>query len=452
MIVAMLIGGSFFSFIIGAFVGVISSLSKHDTATSEMLDSVNEFISAASLKPELATRLRAYFRHQHGALSTLATWRELLDGMSPALRGDVAFAVNANWIRRLSLFAKAPPSLLIELSLAFRPMSFPPGEVLLSRGDDATVGSIVVITRGVVRCCSPDRAERLHFAERHRSTVLGVEALFPGARIAATVVSIGPVRAQTLRMDALQLLVRAFPAFQPVLRRMAMRQCLRWRMLGLVSAVHRVKAALAAATAAGCRQPCLSELMAAAARREEPELVRATDGDADRRDDDVMPSELALFAVALASPAAHARAAAAALTLQRFWRGHWARRLHARVFARQRSRQSMRFALESRRGTSTVRSSFASDDGFSVAENGWQAHGAGGGGGGGVTHKVVMATMMQEFAALRSLLQQAQHAAARGAAGVCGCGCRCGGAALSLAERRSAATVVPRCDSALASP
>ena len=154
--------------------GIISSLTANEAKTAEVMDSVNEFVATASIPPELANRLRAYFRHQHATANALTKWHGLLDELSPVLRGDVAFAVNASWIRRILLFRAVPASMLIELSMALRPISFPPGECLLSRGDDAATASIMVLSRGVVRLRSPDLdGERLQFACRSRGGVLG---------------------------------------------------------------------------------------------------------------------------------------------------------------------------------------------------------------------------------------------------------------------------------------
>jgi hypothetical protein len=418
MVVAMLVGGSFFSFIIGAFVGVIASLSQDEGATAVVVDQVNAFIVTAGLPPELATRLRAYFRHQHTALSALATWRGLLDVMSPALRGDVAFAVNAAWLGEVSLFAAQSPSLLIELSLAFRAISFPPGEVLMSRGDDVTSASLMVITRGVVSCSAPERPDRLLLAGRHRRTLLGVEALHPGCRVALTVASVGPVKAQALRMDALLQLAQAFPAFSVHLRRVALRQCLLCRMRDVMKAVRRVQHAVVDAKAAGVALHVIR--LAAAAAGCDGSVSGRSDASAAEAD---LPASAAMLAVSIAAPAEYRRAEAAALTLQRIWRGSAARGALRRKRRRMRARDSMVRVLETRAaqqhgiGVGGPRCSgydseaFGSEREFPGRPSSCYTYGqpgGGGGGGGGVSTTRVLAmhhTLLQEVAALKALLQ-----------------------------------------------
>ena len=54
-------------------------------------------VRQANLDAELATRLRAFFRYQNSN-TQLSDWHELLERMSPALRGAVALQMNALWI------------------------------------------------------------------------------------------------------------------------------------------------------------------------------------------------------------------------------------------------------------------------------------------------------------------------------------------------------------------
>jgi CRP-like cAMP-binding protein len=408
MIVAMPLGGGFFSFIIGAFVGVLASLYHREAATSAVLDQVNDFIATAALKPALAIRLRAYFRHQHTALTELNSWHSLLDVMSPALRGEVAYAVNASWLSEVRLFADQQQSFLIELSLAFRPISFPPGEVLMSRGDDVTCASLMVITRGVVAFSAPERSLRLHFARRHRTELLGVEALHPGCRVAMTITSVGPVKAQAMHMDALLQMTRAFPAFGPHLRRVALRHCLMWRLLDTMRAMRRVRVAVEAGADAAPQMLQLSAIAAGAGLA----------GGAASTPDATLPADAVMLAVAYAAPLHFERCSAAALTVQRIWRGSQARGSLRKTEMRRRMRHSMSSVLASRvamqhynaeQGAARARASDGGDGGGGAggAAVPAAASGAGGGSGGGDT-RLLLHTMLAEFAAVKAQLQAVQ--------------------------------------------
>ena len=300
------------------------------------------------LPRELAGRLRAFFWQQEHSPSALEAWRDLLDRLSPALRGDVAFAVNVAWIRSISVFQKSPSNLLIELSVAFRSIYFPPGEQLQTRGDDNATASLLVLQRGVVCCTSQEPGLRLHFAGRSGSLLFGIEALRPGCRSAQTVVSVGPVRAHALRCYAFNALVAGFPQFMPHVRRVALRSCLAWRLRNLVAAMHRVRAALAAAPKDAVLH--LSDLIAAALETEEGarriEASPALRMSAAQRvallagvagGGDHVTVQFALMAAQLAAPMQYARVEKACMIVQRVWRGHAGRKQAARAAGRRRT-------------------------------------------------------------------------------------------------------------------
>lgn len=252
------------------------------------------------------------------------------------------------WIRSIGVFAKAPPNLLIELSVAFRSIYFPPGEQLQSRGDDSATASLLVLQRGVVRCTAAGLPMRLHFAGRSGSLLFGIEALRPGCRAAQTVVSVGPVRAHALRCYAFAALVAGFPAFLPHVRRVALRHCLAWRLRNLVDAMHRVRDAVAAAPKGAVLH--LSDLTDAALETQEgaalidaspalrmstaqrAQLLAAVAGGGDH-----VTVQFALLAAKLAAPEHFERVEVACMVVQRMWRGHAARKQAARAASRRRT-------------------------------------------------------------------------------------------------------------------
>jgi hypothetical protein len=353
VIAAMLLGGAFFSYVTGSIVSVMASLREREAATSAVMDRVNQFIAVAALPPEIARRLRAYFRFQHLALTSLNSWRPLLDTMSPALRGDVALALHAGWLNRLPLFARAPQSLLIELSFAFRPMSFPPGELLARFGADAMRGSLMIVTRGCVTVRTPYFGRSGHARLRFSGLLVGEEALWPSRRCASTVTSFSLVDVQAIRVDALLSLIESFPAFKQHCRRVAICHWLRDRMAAVSAGVRCVHTALEHARRAG-EELSLGALVAAARGATSAERADGSDGSegsvgaggsggrfsagadeeearhrerAGVEDDGGDHAEraadmLAFFIVSHAAPQHFAAAEAAVLRLQRVWRGH----------------------------------------------------------------------------------------------------------------------------------
>lgn len=96
VILCLFIGASFFSFIVGSVCGVIAKLMEKETIFEGQMTNLNAFIRAAKLKGDLPTRLRAYFRYQN-TTTRMADWTDILDKLTPALRGAVAIQMHSSW-------------------------------------------------------------------------------------------------------------------------------------------------------------------------------------------------------------------------------------------------------------------------------------------------------------------------------------------------------------------
>jgi CRP-like cAMP-binding protein len=377
VVAAMLLGGAFFSYVTGSIVAITASLREREAATSAVMDRVNQFIEVAALPPDIARRARAYFRFQHLALTSLSSWRPLLDTMSPALRGDVAMALHAGWLSRLPLFARAPQSLLIELSFAFRPMSFPPGELLARAGADAMRGSLMIVTRGCVAVRTPYSGRGGVARLRFSGLLVGEEALWPSRRSATTVTSATLVDVQAIRVDALLSLIESFPAFKQHCRRVSVCHWLRERMAAVAAGVRVVHTMVENARVAGV-QLSMGMLVAAALAATTASAADEDGGSSDGGDVDASGGRfsagtedeearqrervsevkddasghaaraadaLAFFIVSHAAPDHFAVAEAAVMQLQRVWRGH---RTRAAL------RAAMRAAAASGRGAAAA--------------------------------------------------------------------------------------------------
>lgn len=89
-------GASFFSYIVGSVCSVIAKLMERDTIFEGQMTNLNAFIRAAKLTGDLPTRLRAYFRYQN-TTTRMADWTDILDKLTPALRGAVAIQMHSSW-------------------------------------------------------------------------------------------------------------------------------------------------------------------------------------------------------------------------------------------------------------------------------------------------------------------------------------------------------------------
>lgn len=120
VIASLLVGTSFFSYIVGSVCGVLAKLSERQTEFQDKMSELNVFIRDAQIKQPLATRLRGFFRYQYNT-SSESNWLELLQELTPALRGAVAMEMHSGW---RALAAAAPvtshpvPPLSLSLSVS----------------------------------------------------------------------------------------------------------------------------------------------------------------------------------------------------------------------------------------------------------------------------------------------------------------------------------------------
>jgi hypothetical protein len=360
------------------------------------VDILNDFSRSARLEPALATRLRRYLRSQHreDAAAPGVELHSVLDGMPPPLRHEVALSTNAHIYARLPLcvepmlpfkthacdamslcsLSAAPLLLLIELSFAFKPMLFPPGEELCRAGEDASHGFIMTLRRGLVCVLDPTRDIDAHPFGRFVSPALapgaaaelliGEEALwaavFPaGAGMGlrgATVRSITTASCMALRAADLAPLLRQFPEYLQLVRVPVRARWLRRSLRVVAAGVRRVRQLLSVTRR--LRKPDsaigLGELLAAAAgaagvgRRGPTERLRrrtplALD-DADELAPAAQPMSmpLAVFIVSVAAPERFRALRAAALTIQRIFRGERVRQqVRARIARARHSTRAM---------------------------------------------------------------------------------------------------------------
>lgn len=96
VIVALFVGASFFSYIVGSVCGVIAKLMEKATIFESQMTKLNAFIRAAKLTGDLPTRLRAFCRYQN-TTTCLADWTDILDKLTPALRSAVAMQMHSSW-------------------------------------------------------------------------------------------------------------------------------------------------------------------------------------------------------------------------------------------------------------------------------------------------------------------------------------------------------------------
>ena len=263
VVFAMLVGGAFFSFVVGSFMSVLQELSEREAYGRRTMDVLNDFLTKAAVEPPLAARVRHYTRSQLEAdpssNKARAHLHRVLDTLTPALRVEIAMSTHAMVYARLPLLGTAPLQLLIECSFGFQSMTFPPGEALCHAGSDARRGLVMTLVKGLVHVDDPlrDKEEYPHgtllSASMHpgvASLLIGEEAIWaavfprqPGIELcSATIAAVTTASCMAMRASALLELLALFPGYVRELKRPVLARFTRSRIRLMVAGAHRVRA------------------------------------------------------------------------------------------------------------------------------------------------------------------------------------------------------------------
>ena len=100
----MLVGSSLWAYIIGSACGIIATLDPQGVEFRQTMDELNYFAKDKDLPQHLTIKLRTFFQNtQHVIFSK--SYDDLLNKMSPLLRGEAALRVAAQSIGKLPYFA-----------------------------------------------------------------------------------------------------------------------------------------------------------------------------------------------------------------------------------------------------------------------------------------------------------------------------------------------------------
>ena len=147
VILAMLIGTSVFAYVVGSVCGIVASMDKKSNEHHERMDTLNAMSREMQVGDELQMRLRDYFRYRHTS-TNIEEWFELLELMSPSLRGEVALKQCGSWINNVPFFHGAPDGFIVDIALKLKTETFPQGEEIVHAGQIST--KMYIVERGVV--------------------------------------------------------------------------------------------------------------------------------------------------------------------------------------------------------------------------------------------------------------------------------------------------------------
>jgi len=95
------VAGIVWTYVLGQVCGIMSSMGKYEAEFRKTMDDLNDMMSDRGLPPNMRQRLRNFFLSTKG-MNVQSHHKGLLRKMSPALRGEVALAINTPWLRKVT--------------------------------------------------------------------------------------------------------------------------------------------------------------------------------------------------------------------------------------------------------------------------------------------------------------------------------------------------------------
>jgi len=148
-VLAMVVGGSFYGFIVGRISECFSQNDYNTQQTFKRMEEVNTWLEHHTELPRsLRRRIRNYFKNSLLSKSAVDD-SMIIDDLTPSLIHDVSFFLVKDEVRNNSLFLNLPESALSLLMPVLIKCWFERGERIVSRGDPGT--AMYVISEGRAR-------------------------------------------------------------------------------------------------------------------------------------------------------------------------------------------------------------------------------------------------------------------------------------------------------------
>ncbi|XP_048484089.1 cyclic nucleotide-gated cation channel beta-1 isoform X1 [Plutella xylostella] len=219
MTFAWLMGVFVFALLIGQIRYIIATATRARTEYRKRVDGCTRYLRELNMPTALQRRVTAWYDY---------TWHQqrcfdeskILNSLPYNMKRDVALEVHMKTLSKVQLFTDCSDSLIRDLVLELRPVSFLPGDVVVRRGD---VGHHMYIIKSG-ECCVMSHDEKEVLATLRESAVfgeislLGIDGL---RRRTATVVSRGFSSLYALSRYDLESALQQHEAAARILRRRA---------------------------------------------------------------------------------------------------------------------------------------------------------------------------------------------------------------------------------------
>eukprot|EP00931_Biecheleriopsis_adriatica_P101407 TRINITY_DN76558_c0_g1_i1.p1 TRINITY_DN76558_c0_g1~~TRINITY_DN76558_c0_g1_i1.p1 ORF type:complete len:692 (-),score=113.86 TRINITY_DN76558_c0_g1_i1:37-2046(-) len=102
--ILMFCSGLVWAYALGEILAAVNNINIHEARFRQTLDDLNYMMADRNLSKAMQIKLRSFF-FQIKDVQRVRSYQQLIDQMSPALQGQVAFAVNETWLRKVWYFS-----------------------------------------------------------------------------------------------------------------------------------------------------------------------------------------------------------------------------------------------------------------------------------------------------------------------------------------------------------
>ncbi|KAJ0182080.1 hypothetical protein K1T71_002802 [Dendrolimus kikuchii] len=168
MTAAWLMGVFVFALLIGQIRDIIATATRARTEYRKTLDGCTRYLRRLNMPTSLQRRVAFWFNYTWNQQRCFDESR-ILNSLPFNMKRDVALAVHMSTLSKVQLFRDCSDSLLRDLVLQLRPVSFLPGDLVVRRGD---VGHLMYIIKSG-ECCVMSHDENEVLATLREGSVFG---------------------------------------------------------------------------------------------------------------------------------------------------------------------------------------------------------------------------------------------------------------------------------------
>lgn len=229
VIIVMLLGAFQYGYIIGALGSILSTRDERKNRYISIMMELNAFMEEGRLPLHVRSKLREYFKYRSTA-PDVRTYHNILQQLSPKLRGEVAMMLDNRWIQSVYLFEGQPAAFITEVALSLNQQTFPPYELLFEVGDIAD--AMYIIKKGVIAVGGT--------MYRKWDTLL-VECLYKETRHTHRAYTVTYTDMWIIKSDEMLQILSNFPSCAKSFRRNAIRRILRREILSYATAYREMQ-------------------------------------------------------------------------------------------------------------------------------------------------------------------------------------------------------------------